>query len=426
MGWIYTVDNYWEPFGFIGTLPNGLVFGAADQVLYKNPLGQNAGNSDFLFKDNSTVIIGVGSSTNFQNQKLQVGGGAYLSGSVGIATTSPSSALHVVGNAIVTGIVTIGTINLNGNTNTIIAGITSISSGIVTATSGIVTYYGDGQYLLNIIGSKWSNVASGVGTGIYSTNNLAIGIGTTNPQSSIHIVNGSSSSVDGGLARFLTPNLNTSSTTSIAIGKTFSSGTNFQSVLLAYNYGGSSASSGSYLAISHAGQGNTFVIADSDRVGVGTITPQAKLHVTGAGRFDGSGTFSGDVTITSSTASSSKTTGALVVTGGVGISGALFVGGDITAFDTSDQRLKDNIVPIPDALNKVLSISGNTFDWNEKSGKEGTEAGVIAQEILEVLPEAVTTRDNGYLAVHYEKLVPLLIEAIKELKEEINQLKGGN
>jgi hypothetical protein len=110
---------------------------------------------------------------------------------------------------------------------------------------------------------------------------------------------------------------------------------------------------------------------------------------------------------------------------GCSITGELVVTGDITAFYTSDQRLKDNIVPIPDALNKVLSISGNTFNWNEKSGKEGTESGVIAQEILEVLPEAVTTRDNGYLAVHYDKLVPLLIEAIKELKAEVEDLKGS-
>jgi hypothetical protein len=105
-------------------------------------------------------------------------------------------------------------------------------------------------------------------------------------------------------------------------------------------------------------------------------------------------------------------------------SGNLNVTGDITAFFTSDQRLKDNITPIPNALDKVLSISGNTFDWNEKSEKEGSDVGVVAQEILEVLPEAVTTRDNGYLAVRYEKLVPLLIEAIKELKAEINELKG--
>jgi hypothetical protein len=85
--------------------------------------------------------------------------------------------------------------------------------------------------------------------------------------------------------------------------------------------------------------------------------------------------------------------------------------------------LKDNIIPIPDALNKVISISGNTFDWNEKSEKEGSDVGVVAQEILEVLPEAVTTRENGYLAVRYEKLVPLLIEAIKDLKTEIDELK---
>jgi len=108
----------------------------------------------------------------------------------------------------------------------------------------------------------------------------------------------------------------------------------------------------------------------------------------------------------------------------LGGSGNLSVTGDITAFYTSDQRLKNNITPIPNALNKVLLISGNTFDWNEKSGKEGTEAGVIAQEILKVLPEAVTTRDSGYLAVNYEKLVPLLIEAIKDLKAEIDQLKA--
>ena len=110
-------------------------------------------------------------------------------------------------------------------------------------------------------------------------------------------------------------------------------------------------------------------------------------------------------------------------TTGVAISGELTVTGDITAFYTSDQRLKNNITPIPNALNKVLSISGNTFDWNEKSGKEGTEAGVIAQEVLEVLPEVVTTRDNGYLAVHYDKIVPLLIEAVKELSGKVDELQ---
>jgi glutaredoxin len=101
----------------------------------------------------------------------------------------------------------------------------------------------------------------------------------------------------------------------------------------------------------------------------------------------------------------------------------LFVAGDITAYYTSDQRLKNNITPISNSLDKVLSISGNIFDWDKKSGKTGSEAGVIAQEIQKVLPQAVVTRDNGYLAVKYDQIIPLLIEAIKDLKEEINELK---
>ena len=98
--------------------------------------------------------------------------------------------------------------------------------------------------------------------------------------------------------------------------------------------------------------------------------------------------------------------------------------GDIIAYAASDERLKDNIAPITNALDKVLSISGNTFDWNEKSDHEGNDVGVIAQEILEVLPEAVTTRDTGYLAVRYEKIIPLLIEAIKEQQETITNLQN--
>ena len=113
----------------------------------------------------------------------------------------------------------------------------------------------------------------------------------------------------------------------------------------------------------------------------------------------------------------------LRTTGNVYIDGALNVVGDITAFVTSDQRLKDNITPIDDPLAKVLSISGNTYTWNEKSGKEGNDVGVIAQEVLEVLPEAVVTRDNGYLAVDYHKIVPLLVEAIKELSAKVENLE---
>ena len=98
--------------------------------------------------------------------------------------------------------------------------------------------------------------------------------------------------------------------------------------------------------------------------------------------------------------------------------------GDIVAFFTSDERLKDNVTAIDDPLAKVLSLGGYTFDWNENTTKEGTETGVIAQEIESMgLPGLVTTRDDGYKAVRYEKLVPLLIEAIKELNDKISSIQ---
>ena len=113
------------------------------------------------------------------------------------------------------------------------------------------------------------------------------------------------------------------------------------------------------------------------------------------------------------------------VTGiGVSIGHDLYVTGDITAFWTSDERLKDNITPIEDPLAKVVSISGNTFDWNDKSKKRGTDTGLIAQEVESLgLPGLVVSRDNGYLAVDYHKVVPLLVEAIKELSNKVDSLE---
>ena len=105
------------------------------------------------------------------------------------------------------------------------------------------------------------------------------------------------------------------------------------------------------------------------------------------------------------------------------IAGILSVTDDITAFWSSDERLKDNIVPVNDGLDRVLTLGGYEFDWNEKSNKEGHDVGLIAQEIQEVLPEAVIERDNGYLAVDYHKVIPLLIESIKDLNVKVINLE---
>ena len=119
--------------------------------------------------------------------------------------------------------------------------------------------------------------------------------------------------------------------------------------------------------------------------------------------------------------------------------GRIDASNDIVAYSSSDRRWKENIKPIDNALNKILKIGGYTFDWKElteeerktQHGNEGHDVGVIAQEVEEVLPEVVTTRENGFKGVKYDKMVALLIEGMKEqqsqieeLKSEISKLKG--
>ena len=100
--------------------------------------------------------------------------------------------------------------------------------------------------------------------------------------------------------------------------------------------------------------------------------------------------------------------------------------GNITAYYSSDISLKDNIRPIESAIFKVQQIRGVTFDWNEKSNKlqqeKGHDVGLIAQEVEKVLPEVVQIREDGIKAISYEKVVPLLVEAIKEQQVTIENL----
>ena len=121
--------------------------------------------------------------------------------------------------------------------------------------------------------------------------------------------------------------------------------------------------------------------------------------------------------------SATTITGTLAVNSTTQINADLNVTGDVTAFYSSDERLKDNITPIENPLEKVLSISGNSFDWNDQSSHTGRDIGVIAQEIERVLPEIVTTRENGFKAVQYEKITALLIEAVKELSHKVDDLQ---
>jgi hypothetical protein len=165
----------------------------------------------------------------------------------------------------------------------------------------------------------------------------------------------------------------------------------------------------------------TSTFYDIGNVGIGTVSPSYKLHVVGDGYIN---------------------TGSL----GVNVApnatdGRIDASNDIVAY-SSDKRLKTNIKLIENPIDKIKKIDGFTFNWNDKANqlagynKDISVSGVYAQQIQEVLPEAVKLapfdndgNDNSisgenYLTVQYEKLVPLLIEAIKEQQKEIEKLKN--
>jgi hypothetical protein len=128
--------------------------------------------------------------------------------------------------------------------------------------------------------------------------------------------------------------------------------------------------------------------------------------------FNGFTTFSGDVYMSGA--------------GFTYCGGPLHVCDDIVAFygQTSDLAMKENVSTLEDPLAKVLQIRGTEYDW--KAGNKsytGHDVGVIAQDVEKVLPEAVSTKPDGTKGVHYNKLIPLLIEAVKDLSSQVDELK---
>jgi hypothetical protein len=98
--------------------------------------------------------------------------------------------------------------------------------------------------------------------------------------------------------------------------------------------------------------------------------------------------------------------------------------------ETSDQRLKKNILGIDNALSKVVQMRGVTYDWKteefpEKNFSKGLQYGLIAQELEAIVPELVSTDNEGWKSVEYSHIVPLLIEAIKEQQKTIDRLQGN-
>jgi len=145
-------------------------------------------------------------------------------------------------------------------------------------------------------------------------------------------------------------------------------------------------------------EGNVFSIdPNTSRIGIACTSPQYRLHVVGD----------------------------------VGIQGNIYattatINSGVTA--CSDIRYKRNIRPISKALEKVMDIKGVLYEWKrnefpEKDFPEGTQIGVIAQDLEKVYPELVKTDEKGYKSVDYSRLTPILVEAIKEQQQIIEHQK---
>jgi hypothetical protein len=122
-----------------------------------------------------------------------------------------------------------------------------------------------------------------------------------------------------------------------------------------------------------------------------------------------------------------------VGTAASGTTGEIRATNDVTAFYSSDVALKENIENISSPMDKVQNLNGVLFDWKQdfidaKGGEDGyfvrkRDVGVVAQDVEKVLPEVVGTRPDGVKAVKYDRLCALLIECVKDLQDQVNDLK---
>jgi hypothetical protein len=162
---------------------------------------------------------------------------------------------------------------------------------------------------------------------------------------------------------------------------------------------------------------NTGVLSDPDTSDF--VTKAGSQTIGGAKTFTAALVPSGGITMANADFSY---TNSLLFSGDTGIvtlgtDGSINADGDITAF--SDKRLKEDIKPIENALQKVSELNGYTY---KKIGQDKRLTGLIAQEVQQVLPEAVHENEDGMLSVAYGNTVSLLVEAIKELQAQVNDL----
>lgn len=325
----------------------------------------------------------VGVITNF-NEKLRIDG----SGNIGINNLAPRGRLEV--NGIPN---TRLTTSINSSVTTMqVAANTFPASGTLIIDSEQMFYTGGGTTTFTITRAANATTAashnSSTPISFYGSSDFIVtstgnvGIGTTVPSYKLQVAGGTIGLDNNQVVRFADTTNATPATLRMSAANNFqiyNGGSGHIQFTLANDIGVYQFNTGSSPT-------EKMMLSNSGSLGIGTNSPSQKLHVVGNMRVEG-------------------TVDCLIGTG----SGATNC--------TSDIRLKDNVVPITDALSKITQIRGVAFDWNEKSRSPGKHSiGVIAQDVQKVFPTAVIENDRGYLSVDYAVLVSPLIEATKELK----------
>ena len=187
--------------------------------------------------------------------------------------------------------------------------------------------------------------------------------------------------------------------------------------------GATTATTGAFTTISASGVITSTVVTGTAPFTVASTTQVANLNAATAG----------SATTFTSTTQNSQFNSVGVGTAGSTTAGEIRATNNVTAFYSSDKKLKENIQDIPDALSKVCAIGGKLFDWTDEylaqhGGADGyfvqkSDFGVIAQDVEEQFPIAVRKREDGTLAVDYEKMCALAFAAIAELRAEVEALK---
>jgi hypothetical protein len=321
-----------------------------------------------LWVVSGVTTLGVATATNLTSQQLNVSG---LSTFAGITTVTGATLFSRQLN--VSGVSTLGTVQ--------------VSSGIVTATSGIVTYYGDGSNLTNILsGVGIGSLGTFIGIGATILNFIGTAVSTVTVSSGIATIK-----LDAGAGGGGSPGGTAGQVQYNNFG-VFGGSSNF-------TFDGSNVNvTGVITATSFVGNGSGLTGAGST-VFIDTTTNQEFFPLftsTTSGTITASGISTSKLTYNPST-------------------------GTVTAVDfnsTSDINLKENIHTVGNALEITEQLRGVSFDWKE-TGR--SSYGVIAQELEAVLPELV--KQGEVKSVNYNGIIGVLIEAIKELKKEIADLR---